>query len=590
MKLLQELFANGILSEAKRDELQKEIEKTGKKEEEIILDKKIISEGPLFELKSKIFKMPLKKIRAEDVPPEVLEIIPEEAAINYKMSAISKSGNTMVVGMVYPEDVAAQNALRFLSVQENINYQVCLITLSNLAELLKQRKTISIETKRALEELNKEKGEEIEILGEKMASAEMITDDAPIIKMVMVILRHALEGNASDIHIEPGRDKLTIRFRQNGILHPSLFLPLKVHPSIAARIKILSGLKIDENRIPQDGRFSAKIHSVDIDFRVATFPTLYGEKVEMRVLDPSVGIRSFDDLGLRGRSLEVVKEATKKPYGMILFTGPTGSGKTTTLYAFLKKIQNPEIKIITIEDPIEYHLKGVSQTQVSPEKGYTFADGLRSIVRQDPDVILVGEIRDLETAKIALQAALTGHLVLSTLHTNDAAGTIPRLVDLGTDPSSIASGLKMAVAQRLVRKVCKQCSTLVKPTADELAELKKGLKSLPKTIKTPDLDKVMVAKTKDGGCAACNFTGYKGRQGLFEAFLVDSQMEKFILTNPPVSSVRELAIKKGMVTMYQSGLIDIALGVTTFAEVARVVEEDEESVPAEQSKEADNLK
>ncbi len=266
---------------------------------------------------------------------------------------------------------------------------------------------------------------------------------------------------------------------------------------------------------------------------------------------------------------------------MIIVTGPTGSGKTTTLYAFLKKIQNPEIKIITIEDPIEYHLKGVSQTQVSPEKGYTFADGLRSIVRQDPDVILVGEIRDLETAKIALQAALTGHLVLSTLHTNDAAGTIPRLVDLGTDSSSIASGLKMAVAQRLLRKVCKKCSTSAKPTPAELSEIKKGLKGLPPDIKLPDLNKIEIAKVKTGGCDACNFTGYKGRQGLFEAFLVDSEMEKFILTNPPVSSVRELSVKKGMVTMYQSGLIDVVLGDTTLEEVLRVVEEDEESATAQ---------
>jgi len=290
---------------------------------------------------------------------------------------------------------------------------------------------------------------------------------------------------------------------------------------------------------------------------------------------------NLEDLGLREDLYKTFKKEIEKPNGMIIVTGPTGSGKTTTLYAFLKKNQNPEIKIITIEDLIEYHLKGVSQTQVAPEKGYDFSDGLRSIVRQDPDVILVGEIRDLETAKIALQAALTGHLVLSTLHTNDAAGTIPRLVDLGADAATIASGLKMAVAQRLVRKVCKKCSTTTKPTEKELSEIKKGLKSLPKNIKLPDFEKIQIAKPKEGGCEACNFTGYKGRQGLFEAFLVDSEIEKFILTNPPVSAVRDLAIKKGMITMYQSGLIDIALGITTFDEVARVVEEDEEQIISE---------
>jgi type IV pilus assembly protein PilB len=295
----------------------------------------------------------------------------------------------------------------------------------------------------------------------------------------------------------------------------------------------------------------------------------------MRILNPK-SLIDLDDLGLREDLYKTFQKEIEKPNGMIIVTGPTGSGKTTTLYAFLKKIQNPEIKIITIEDPIEYHLKGISQTQAAPEKGYTFADGLKSIVRQDPDVILVGEIRDLETAKIGLQAALTGHLVLSTLHTNDAAGTIPRLVDLGTDVSSIAPALKMAVAQRLVRKVCKKCSTLIEPSTKESAELKRGLKNLPRGVKIPDLDKVKIAKAKEGGCPECNLTGFKGRKGLYEAFLIDSEMEKFILTNPPVSSIRELAIKKGMVTMYQSGLIDIAEGKTTFDEVYRVVEMDEE--------------
>jgi type II secretory ATPase GspE/PulE/Tfp pilus assembly ATPase PilB-like protein len=299
----------------------------------------------------------------------------------------------------------------------------------------------------------------------------------------------------------------------------------------------------------------------------------------MRILNPK-NLINLDDLGLREDLYKIFEKEINKPNGMIIVTGPTGSGKTTTLYAFLKKIQNPEIKIITIEDPIEYHLKGISQTQVAPEKGYNFSDGLKSIVRQDPDVILVGEIRDLETAKIALQASLTGHLVLSTLHTNDAAGAIPRLVDIGTDASSIASGLKMAIAQRLVRKVCPKCSSLANPTTAELTELKKGLKNLPKNVKIPDLDKIKIAKIKEGGCPFCNFTGYKGRQGLFEAFLVDSEMEKFILTNPPVSAVKEKAVKKGMVTMYQSWMLDILEGSTTMEEVKRVVEVDE-SQPAE---------
>jgi len=390
-----------------------------------------------------------------------------------------------------------------------------------------------------------------------------------------VILYGAITLNTSDVHIEPQEDEARLRIRLDGILQDVVFFDQSVYHHIISRLKLLSKLKLNISDKPQDGRFTIEVKDALIEVRTSSLPAEYGESIVMRILNPK-SLISLDELGLRDDLYKIFKAEIEKPNGMIIVTGPTGSGKTTTLYAFLKKIQNPEIKIITIEDPIEYHLKGVSQTQVAPEKGYDFSDGLRSIVRQDPDVILVGEIRDLGTSKIALQAALTGHLVLSTLHTNDAAGTIPRLVDLGVDPSSIASGLKMAVAQRLLRKVCKKCSTLVAPPASELAEIKKGLKNLPKAIKIPNLDEVKIAKAKEGGCEACNLTGYRGRKGLYEAFLVDSEMEKFILTNPPVSEIRDLAIKKGMVTMYQSGLIDIVLGITTMEEVLRVVEVDEE--------------
>jgi type IV pilus assembly protein PilB len=405
-----------------------------------------------------------------------------------------------------------------------------------------------------------------------------------ITELLDVILYGAISLGTSDIHIEPEEKNARLRVRLDGILQDVVFFEQEIYHHLMSRLKLLSRLKLNITDKPQDGRFSIKLEDLLIEIRTSSLPAEYGESVVMRILNPK-NLIALDELGLREDLFKIFKKEIEKPNGMIIVTGPTGSGKTTTLYAFLKKIQDPEIKIITIEDPIEYHLNGVSQTQVAPEKGYTFSDGLRSIVRQDPDVILVGEIRDLETAKIGLQAALTGHLVLSTLHTNDAAGTIPRLVDLGADASSIAPALKMAVAQRLVRKVCKKCSIPAKATADEMAVIKKGLKYLPKTVKAPNLEKLHLIKPKEGGCQFCNFTGYKGRQGLFEAFLVDSEMEKFILTNPPVSAVRELAIKKGMVTMYQSGLIDVALGITTMEEVQRVVEveQEEEAVEAVQS-------
>jgi type II secretory ATPase GspE/PulE/Tfp pilus assembly ATPase PilB-like protein len=420
-----------------------------------------------------------------------------------------------------------------------------------------------------------------DIEGFKKKIEEYLTQN--VTELLDVILYGAITLDTSDVHIEPQEDTARLRIRLDGILQDVVFFDQTAYHHLISRLKLLSKLKLNITDKPQDGRFTIEVKESLIEVRTSSLPAEYGESIVMRILNPK-SLISLDDLGLRDDLYKTFQKEIEKPNGMIIVTGPTGSGKTTTLYAFLKKIQNPEIKIITIEDPIEYHLKGISQTQVAPDKGYDFSDGLRSIVRQDPDVILVGEIRDLETAKIALQAALTGHLVLSTLHTNDAAGTIPRLVDLGVDVSSIASGLKMAVAQRLVRKVCKKCSTLVKPTTSELAELKKGLKDLPKSVKLPDIDKVKIAKVKEKGCQACNFTGYKGRQGLFEAFLVDSEMEKFILTNPPVSAIRNLAIKKGMVTMYQSGLIDVVSGKTTMAEVLRVVEAEEEKEAVEEAK------
>ena len=409
-----------------------------------------------------------------------------------------------------------------------------------------------------------------------------------VTELLDVILYGAINLNASDVHIEPQEEEARLRIRLDGILQDVVFFDHTSYHHLISRLKLLSKLKLNITDKPQDGRFTIEVEELSlsqgdkgssvsselIEVRTSSLPAEYGESIVMRILNPK-SLISLDELGLRNDLYKIFKEEIEKPNGMIIVTGPTGSGKTTTLYAFLKKIQNPEIKIITIEDPIEYHLKGISQTQVAPEKGYDFSDGLRSIVRQDPDVILVGEIRDLETAKIALQASLTGHLVLSTLHTNDAAGTIPRLIDLGADSSSIASGLKMAVAQRLVRKVCKKCSTFIKPTANQLSEIKGGLNNLPPSMELPDLNKIKIAKVKEGGCEACNFTGYKGRQGLFEVFLVSSEIERFILTNPPVSSIKDLAIKKGMITMYQSGLIDVVLGKTTMEEIMRVVEADE---------------
>ena len=388
-----------------------------------------------------------------------------------------------------------------------------------------------------------------------------------------VILFGAIVLEVSDIHIEPQEQQLRLRGRIDGVLQDIVFLENDTYNNLLSRLKLLSKIKLNVTDKPQDGRFSITVDDYYIEIRTSSLPAEYGESVVLRVLNPK-NLIDLDTLGLRKDLYNLFIKEIKRPNGMIIVTGPTGAGKTTTLYAFLMKIQNPKIKTVTIEDPIEYHIQGVSQTQVAPEKGYDFSEGLKSIVRQDPDVILVGEVRDLETAKIALQASLTGHLVLTTLHTNDAAGTIPRLIDLGAEPASIASAMKMVVAQRLVRKVCKECSTSTKPSEQELSEIKKGLKNLPKEIEIPTINQIKIPRIKEGGCKDCNFTGYKGRKGLYEVFLVDNEIERFILTNPPVFEITEMAVKKGMVTVYQSGLIEVVLGETTLEEVKGVVGEE----------------
>ncbi|MFA6190371.1 MAG: ATPase, T2SS/T4P/T4SS family [Candidatus Staskawiczbacteria bacterium] len=578
MKLLQELFAQGLISENKLEDFKKQIKKLGKTEEEIILSNNIVSEDILFNLKSKIVGIPFEKIDVDKIPSGVLELIPEEAAINYKMSAIEKGldgqPNKLKIGMVYPEDIVAQNALRFLSNQENFTYKTCLITPGDLSKLLKQRKNISLETKKVLESLPEETDKILDNLGAKEIG-EIKTEEAPIIKMVLVILRHAVEGGASDIHIEPVREKLVVRFRIGGILYPSLSLPSKVHLAIVARIKILSGLKIDENRVPQDGRFSAKINNKDIDFRISTFPTLYGEKVVLRVLDPSTGLRTFEELGLSTRSLDIVKDAIKKPYGMILFTGPTGSGKTTTQYAILRILNQDAVNIVTVEDPVEYSIAGINQSQVKPEIGYTFAHGLRQILRQDPNVIMVGEVRDEETANLVINAALTGHIVLSTLHTNSSTGVIPRLIDMGVKQFLIPSTLRVVISQRLVRTLCNNCKIKISPSAKIKNYILERVKSIPvsekKNIKIEDPLLLYTAK----GCELCDFIGYKGRVGLYEVLSMTEELSQLIQTNPLESLIFKVAQKQGMLTMEQEGILKVLSGITTIEEVVRVTEERE---------------
>ena len=393
--------------------------------------------------------------------------------------------------------------------------------------------------------------------------------DQKITDLLGLIIGGAIALRSSDLHIEPGEKQGVIRARIDGILQDIIVIERKLYEALLSRIKLLSGVKFNITDKPQDGRFSVVLtEGLPVEVRTSTLPSEQGESIVLRILNPK-SLVGMEALGLREDLAEIFQKEIKRPNGMIIVTGPTGSGKTTTLYAFLKKIQKPEIKIITIEDPIEYHLKGISQTQTAPVKGYDFASGLKSVMRQDPDVIFVGEIRDLETVNTAIQAALTGHLVLTTLHTNDAAGTVPRLINLGAEASNIGPAVNMAIAQRLIRKVCQKCSELKKPSPIELAKLKKTLTGMPKTVKVPLIDEIPKIK----GCEFCNNTGYWGRIGIFEAFLIDDEMEKFILTKPSIAALREKSVKRGMTLMKQDGFIKVLQKTTTIEEVERVVGE-----------------
>ena len=575
MSLIDLLLKKGFLKKEEAKNLKEELKTSGKKEEELLLEKKIVPENILYSLKSETLNVPLKEVIPEEIPLETLELIPEDAALHYKMIPLAKKGkNELEVGMIYPDDLRAREALKFLARQGKFSVKIYLITPSDFEKLIKQYRTLKREVKKALTELEEElKAERAELIPKKAEEIEKLVEEAPISKVVAAMLRHAVEQNASDIHIEPGREKLRVRFRIDGILYANLFLPKRVHPAIVARIKILSNLKIDETRIPQDGRFSTKFGEKDIDFRVSTFPTTLGEKVVIRILDPKAGLKKFDQLGLEGRSFKVVEKAIKKPYGLILVTGPTGSGKTTTLYAILNRLNTEGVNIVTVEDPVEYFIEGINQSQVRPEIGYDFAPALRSILRQDPDIIMVGEIRDEDTAALVTHATLTGHLVLSTLHTNNAVGAVPRLIDLGVRPYLIPPALSVVIAQRLARRLCNFCKKETKPPPKVKEIILKEIENIPPKAKSqislPKQIKVWTAE----GCKKCNFKGYTGRVGVFEVLEMTRQLAEIIQKEPSESKIREEAFNQGMLTMKQDGILKVLRGITSIEEVLRVAEE-----------------
>jgi type IV pilus assembly protein PilB len=572
MDILNFLIKKEILDKAKAEIVKEEMGISGKKAEEIIIEKDLLPEKVLFSAKSEALNIPLREIIPEDVPLEALETIPEESARFYKMIPLSEQDKVINVGMVYPEELKTQEVLKFLARQGNFTYNIFLVTPSNFNNLLKQYKTLKKEVGSALEKLEtEEEGKQAGVISER---SEAMVEEAPVTKMVAVMLRHAVDGNASDIHIEPTKDKLRVRFRLDGILHASLFLPMKTHPAVVARIKILSKLKIDENRVPQDGRFSTNINEKNIDFRVSTFPTTLGEKVVLRVLDPCQGLKDIKDLGFNYRDLAITERTIKKPYGLLLVTGPTGSGKSTTLYTILQRLNQEGKNIVTLEDPVEYYIGGINQSQIKPAIGYTFAQGLRHILRQDPDIIMVGEIRDEETAALAIHAALTGHFVLSTLHTNNVAGVIPRLIDLGVAPFLLPASLSMLLSQRLVRKLCPFCKKKISPGFKMKQLIQKEISSFSLSMKRESkLSTGDIQIWEANGCKKCKNSGFSGRMAVFESLEMTKSLSEIILGEPSEQKIEIEAKRQGIITMKQDGIIKALKGMTTIEEVLRVAME-----------------
>ena len=573
--LIQQLVDGGVITGAQAEQIESDIKSNpGKTEEEMIIARGFVEEKKLFNLKSQWLGIDFISDPPEDLSLEILQTIPEETAKFYRMIALGRKKAELMIGMICPEDLKAQEALKFLARKNNFTYQVFLISPAVFNTVLAKYRDLKKEVGKALEEFRVEEDAQ-PVRSRQKQPEEMISsvEDAPIAKIVNVILRNAIDGNASDIHIEPSRSKLRVRFRVMGDLFSSIFLPLNISAAVLARIKIMSNMKIDENRVPQDGRFSMKIGEKNYDFRVSTLPTALGEKVVMRILDPDAGYKTFEDLGLDGRNLKLMKKAIDEPFGLILVTGPTGSGKSTTLYAVLQEINNEKINIISLEDPVEYFCEGVNQSQVRPEIGFDFASGLRSILRQDPDVIMVGEVRDEETALLTIHSALTGHLVLSTLHTNDSLGVVPRLVDLKIQSYLIPSTLILALAQRLVRRLCPECKKQVEAKGYLKERIIAEFNGIPESARGAGLpDPIMIWEPV--GCPKCKRQGFSGRIGIFEALEMTPELGEIVLKNLSESALNAEGRRQGLITMRQDGVLKALKGMTTVEEVLKATEED----------------
>ncbi len=593
----QLLHASEKVSDDQINSLREQSKTEKKPVQDLAINNGLISEKELTELYSKEIDVPFVELNVKEIPREVLKLIPERIASQYRVILFGvEDDGSKLLAMEDPDDIQAIN---FLQKQLGTSIKVHVTTSGTISQALDQyRGSASTELTKVLDE-----NDEDSVADDLDISEEDLAEDSPIARTVNLIIEYAVKSGASDIHIEPREGSIIVRYRVDGILKEANKLPKKVHGALVSRIKILSNLKIDERRAPQDGRFKIQIGDGTYALRVSTLPINEGEKVVMRILNESSKALSLEDLGYWGQALSTINNAIVQPHGMILVTGPTGSGKSTSLFSTLSLLNRPSVNISTIEDPIEYKIPGANQTQVNPKAGMTFASGLRALLRQDPNIIMVGEIRDVETAGLAVQAALTGHLVFATLHTNNAATCLPRLLDMGIEPFLIASTVRVVIGQRLVRRLCPDCRTNYAPDETDLKQIDKifhtddtqvmktinqleklavsgGISKSTTKSKTPS-DSLSTSETKivqlwkpsEKGCDNCNHTGYKGRIGIYEALGNSEPVQKMIVGNSTSDEIQRKAIEEGMITMQLDGFIKALCGQTSVAEILRVTSE-----------------
>lgn len=559
-KSLSETLAEiGLLTREQLKKAQEEERKTGQPFRKIIVQKGLISEEDLIAFMASNMNLPRIELESYIIDPKIIELVPEDLARKHQIIPVLKIGNRLTCAMYDPLNLFAIDELRN---KTGLDIEPAIATEKEIKKALNEHYGAKGTIEDIVQTIDRERldlkeGQELDL-----KRLEEVSGEPPVVRLVNLIIMEALNDSASDVHVEPEEEALRIRYRIDGILHDRPAVPKYLQSAVVSRIKILSNLDIAERRAPQDGRFQMNMENRQIDIRVSAVPTVYGENVVMRLLDRASTILSLTDLGFSKEVLDKYNKLIRRPHGIILVTGPTGSGKTTTLYASLNVINSGEKNIITIEDPVEYHLAGIRQIQVDPKAGVTFANGLRSILRQDPDIIMVGEIRDKETSEIAIQAALTGHLVFSTLHTNDAPGAITRLIDMGIEPFLISSSIVGVLAQRLVRTICNDCKDRYTPSREDLKDI--GMDGKATKIKF----------SKGKGCPKCMNTGYKGRIGIFELMTINDEIHNSIVAKAPGEEIRKKAQASGMITLKEDGLSKIRGGVATVEEVLRLTEEE----------------